>query len=148
MFCACFLLSKSERASEREREREKHSDHMHMHINAPFTGLARHGWHVAIAVQCVLHLNLAMCYIKQASWKKALAECDEALAINATSAKGLYRKALVLENMKDFDAALQVVRKGQAAAPEDAAMAKLAKRVHAKRTNAMEKQKKLFSKMF
>lgn len=89
-----------------------------------------------------------MCYIKQQSWKKALSECDEALALDGNSAKGLYRKALVLEKMNDFEAAAQVAKRGLSIAPEDVGMTKLAKRVEAKKAKAMQQKKKLYSKMF
>jgi Tfp pilus assembly protein PilF len=51
-------------------------------------------------VQAKLHLNLAMCYLKLSAWKKALAECDEALALEPANPKAFYRKATALEQLK------------------------------------------------
>lgn len=45
-------------------------------------------------------VSQAMCYIKMSAWKKALAEANEALALDNNSAKGWFRKANALENLK------------------------------------------------
>lgn len=95
-----------------------------------------------------LHLNLALLYIKQDSHKKALASADDALKIDSGNPKGLYRKALALEALKDFREALATLKAAVAAAPEDSALAKAQTRIQAKLTAETQKEKRMYSKMF
>eukprot|EP00056_Hartaetosiga_gracilis_P001888 m.48318 g.48318 ORF g.48318 m.48318 type:complete len:775 (-) comp10823_c0_seq1:157-2481(-) len=99
-------------------------------------------------ITTVLHLNLAMCYLKQKQWKKAVSECDEALAGDDTNPKAYYRKAYALECMKDIDEAFKVGKQGAKLAPEDTALSKLVKRLEGKKKKQLAKEKKMYSKMF
>mmetsp|Transcript_14245 Transcript_14245/g.24413 ORF Transcript_14245/g.24413 Transcript_14245/m.24413 type:complete len:282 (+) Transcript_14245:488-1333(+) len=46
-----------------------------------------------------LHLNRALCRIKQRDWANALWDCDEGLRIVPTHIQGLYRRGVVYMNM-------------------------------------------------
>lgn len=99
-------------------------------------------------LRLALHLNLALVYLKQDAARKALASAEDALRIEGTNAKGLYRRALALEALKDYREALEALRAGAAAAPEDTAIAKALARVQAKMTAETDKEKRMYSKMF
>lgn len=95
-------------------------------------------------LQAVLHSNLAMAYLKLKLWPKALHAANSVLELDKDNAKGVYRRALALEGMKDYDGALQTL----AGKEDDAACAKLQKRLKAKADQERERQKKMYSKMF
>lgn len=103
---------------------------------------------LSLAHKATLHLNLAMCHLKESAWNKALLACDESIAIDKSNPKAYYRKALALENMKDFKLALHAANQGLELAPEDKAMAKLKARIEAKKAKKMEAEKKAYGKMF
>jgi regulator of sirC expression with transglutaminase-like and TPR domain len=89
-----------------------------------------------------------MCYIKQSAWKKALFSCDEALARRPENPKAHFRRAVVQEELKDYDAALLSVKAGLALSPEDQAFATLKARVEGKQAKEKAKQKQMYAKMF
>lgn len=49
-----------------------------------------------IEMMVALYLNIAICNLKLEVWKEAVAACDEALELDPTNVKALYRKALGL----------------------------------------------------
>eukprot|EP00730_Choanoeca_flexa_P015477 TRINITY_DN7113_c0_g1_i3.p1 TRINITY_DN7113_c0_g1~~TRINITY_DN7113_c0_g1_i3.p1 ORF type:complete len:737 (+),score=250.94 TRINITY_DN7113_c0_g1_i3:50-2260(+) len=99
-------------------------------------------------VQATLHLNLAMCYIKQSAWKKAIHSCKESLTLKADSAKAHYRLAVAYEQLKDYEEGLKATKNGLRLAEGDAALTKLQTRLEAKEAKRKAQEKKMYSKMF
>merc|ERR1712137_864564 len=56
-------------------------------------------------VKLSLNLNLALAYIKLQKLDQALRVCNEALAIDESSTKALYRRASVYYEKKNWDSA-------------------------------------------
>ena len=100
------------------------------------------------AVKLSLNLNLALAYTKLEKLDNALRAADEALAIDATSTKGLFRRASICYEQKKYDEAKRDVAKALAAAPEDAACKKLSTRIEQQLKRQKDKQKKMAQKMF
>jgi len=75
---------------------------------------------------------------------------DEALALDPKSAKALFRRAMVLEARKDFEAARRDLKLAleQPGASKDSAIATLVKRVDIQIRREKEKEKKMYGKMF
>ncbi|GLE03766.1 hypothetical protein PINS_up012668 [Pythium insidiosum] len=95
-----------------------------------------------------LHLNLAQCYLKLEQWPKAIANCGDALALDASNPKALYRRALAYEKEKNLEAASADVRAALAAAPEDKAILKLDERLKLLLKRQLDKEKKMWSRAF
>jgi tetratricopeptide (TPR) repeat protein len=95
-----------------------------------------------------LYLNLAQCYLKLEQWPKAIANCRDALALDAKNPKALYRRALAFEKEKKLDEAMQDVKAALAVAPEDKAILKLDERLKVLRKREVDKEKKMWSKAF
>ncbi|CBZ49689.1 putative DNAK family domain containing protein [Neospora caninum Liverpool] len=116
----------------------------------------------ADALKLACNLNLAQAYIKLASGdlkaplstaqetflKKAVGCCDAALETDPSSLKAAYRRALANEKLRDFDAALEDVKKGLAISPTDTDLLKLKDRLERQVKLQKEKAKKMYAKMF
>lgn len=99
-------------------------------------------------VKLSLNLNLALMYIKLEKPEQALRVCNDALAIDETSTKALYRRASVFYEKKDWEGAYEDVEKAIAAAPDDKAIIKLKERIEAQKKRQKAKEKKMAQKMF
>ena len=119
-------------------------------LNVSSFSLSLVSWQVSHppCLQATLHLNLAMCYIKQSAWKKALYSCQESIKLKADNPKAYYRLAVASEQLKAFDEGLKAARKGLALAEGDAALTKLEARLEAKEAKRKEAEKKNYAKMF
>lgn len=99
----------------------------------------------------VVHQNLAMCYLKvedEKAFNKAVAACDAALAIDPKAVKALFRRATAREKLKDFDGSLADLVAANEVDPEDQAVQKALTRMDAFVKARLEKQKKVYGKMF
>ncbi|EPR57708.1 tetratricopeptide repeat-containing protein [Toxoplasma gondii TgCatPRC2] len=117
----------------------------------------------ATAVKLACNLNLAQAYLKLAAsgdpkaplsstqetfLKKAVSCCDAALEADSNSLKAAYRRALANEKLRDFDAALEDVKRGLATSPADTDLLKLQDRLERQVKLQKEKAKKMYAKMF
>uniref|UniRef100_A0A8D0B451 Peptidyl-prolyl cis-trans isomerase D n=1 Tax=Salvator merianae TaxID=96440 RepID=A0A8D0B451_SALMN len=100
----------------------------------------------AVALTC--YLNIAACQLKLSKWQDAIENCTEALAIDSTNTKALYRRAQAWEATKDFDQALADLQKAQIIAPQDKAILMEVQKVKQKIKNEKEKEKAAYAKMF
>ena len=100
------------------------------------------------AVKLSLNLNLALAYTKLEKLDNALRAADEALAIDASSTKGLFRRASIYYEQKKYDEAKRDIAKALEAAPDDAACKKLSTRIEQQLKRQKDKQKKMAQKMF
>ncbi|KAF0689509.1 Aste57867_19066 [Aphanomyces stellatus] len=119
------------------------------------------------AIKLSLYLNLAQCYLKMESWQKAVVNCKDALDIDPSNTKALYRRALGYEKLKDFEAAfnditvrlssmflkldacgVQYIQEALRLNPEDKAIVLGHKRLDAYMKKQQEKEKKMWTKAF
>ena len=104
------------------------------------------------AAKLSLHLNLAQCWLKITDADNHLTQaircCDEALKLDESNVKALYRKAVALEAKGDYDEAKAVCKSAAALAPDDSAMPKLMARIDAQLKRQKDKEKKMAAKMF
>ena len=97
-------------------------------------------------LQLSLLLNLAMCWLKLEKWTKAADTCSDALKIDPTNGKALFRRATAHEQLGDVDKALA---DGKAATPaDDPAIQALVKRAETKIAKRVENEKAMYARMF
>ncbi|EDO41747.1 predicted protein [Nematostella vectensis] len=100
----------------------------------------------AIALPC--YLNSAACKLKLAEYPSAIEDCNEALKLDANSAKALFRRGQANEHMKDYEEAMVDLQKASKLAPGDKGiineMSKVCKLQEAKK----QKDKAIYSKLF
>uniref|UniRef100_A0A2K5QXC7 peptidylprolyl isomerase n=1 Tax=Cebus imitator TaxID=2715852 RepID=A0A2K5QXC7_CEBIM len=70
-----------------------------------------------IALSCVL--NIGACKLKMSNWQEATDSCLEALEIDPSNTKALYRRAQGWQGLEEYDQALADLKKAQEMAPED-----------------------------
>ena len=92
-------------------------------------------------VKLSLHLNIALAYIKLEKYDNALQSCNEALKIDESNGKALYRRATVYYNKRKFEDAIGDLKKAENLAPEDKAVLKLQKLVMRKLRNRKRRRR-------
>ncbi|CAI5745696.1 unnamed protein product [Peronospora destructor] len=100
------------------------------------------------AIKLSLYLNLAQCYLKMENYAKAVANCNEALAVDAKSIKALYRRATAYEKENKLELAADDVKAALLLAPQDRAVVKLDERLKERLRRQLDKEKKMWSKAF
>ena len=92
----------------------------------------------ALSLEVSLHMNVAMCLVKQAAWEEAISSCAAALRLDPSSAKArLYRaRALAASPHRDRVAGLEAARAdlllAAAASPKDKVVAQELRSVEAR----------------
>jgi heat shock protein 4 len=99
-------------------------------------------------VKLALHLNCAMCFLKLDKPQKAAAHCDDALRLDKDNAKGLYRRAMAYEALKDDAKAEADVNRLLAITPEDPAAQTLKARIDARNKKRAQEEKSMYQRMF
>ena len=56
----------------------------------------------ATKLATTLHSNIAMCALKESSWVLAVKSCDEALSLDPSNLKALYRRGVAYGRLEDF----------------------------------------------
>ncbi|CAK4375705.1 unnamed protein product [Aphanomyces euteiches] len=105
------------------------------------------------AIKLSLYLNLAQCYLKLESWQKAVVNCKDALDLDPTNTKALYRRAVGYEKLKDFESAFQDIQASPyheafRLNPDDKAIVVLNDRLKAYMKKQQDKEKKMWTKAF
>ena len=113
----------------------------------------------SIGLAC--NLNIAQCVVRMTAdpasltqeeryglLKRGIASADSALAIDPSSSKAKYRKAVCLERMKETEKAKQVIDEAMRENPDDDDLKKLYDSLMASLKEQQSKAKKFFSKMF
>jgi choline-sulfatase len=98
-------------------------------------------------VKLSLFLNLALAYIKLDMFDDAMLPCDDALKLDTTNVKALYRRATVLYQKHKFDDAIKDLDDAGRLAPEDKAVRKLRGLVDQEIAKQNKKQKAMALKM-
>nr|XP_006629535.1 PREDICTED: peptidyl-prolyl cis-trans isomerase D [Lepisosteus oculatus] len=99
-----------------------------------------------VALSCIL--NIAACKLKMQLWQEAIDSCTEALELNQTNTKALYRRAQAWQGLKEYSHALADLKTAQEISPEDKAIGNEMLRVKQKVKEEKEKEKKVYAKMF
>ncbi|KAG8453877.1 hypothetical protein GDO86_000485 [Hymenochirus boettgeri] len=99
-----------------------------------------------IAVSC--NLNIAACKLKLSDYRAAIESCQEALEIDPSNTKALYRQAQAWQGLKDYDQALGDLKKAHELTPNDKAISNEILRVKQKIKEQKEKEKAVYAKMF
>ncbi|KAM9677441.1 peptidyl-prolyl cis-trans isomerase D isoform 2-T2 [Trichechus inunguis] len=99
-----------------------------------------------VALSCVL--NIAACKLKMSDWQGAIDSCVEALEIDPSNTKALYRRAQGWQGLKEYDQALADLKKAQEIAPEDKAIQAELLKVKQKIKAQKDKEKAAYAKMF
>ncbi|KAM9331347.1 peptidyl-prolyl cis-trans isomerase D [Gastrophryne carolinensis] len=99
-----------------------------------------------IVVSC--NLNVAACKLKTSDFRAAIQSCHEALEIDASNTKALYRRAQGWQGLKDYEQALEDLKTAHELAPEDKAVSNEILRVKQKIKEQKEKEKAVYAKMF
>lgn len=99
-------------------------------------------------VKLSLYLNLAQCYIKLENWDSTLRNCDEALTIDSNNPKALFRRSVVWEAKKEYEKALDDLRRAGEINPQDAMIVKAVDRVTKLIAKEKAKEKKMWGKAF
>ncbi|KAG2787009.1 hypothetical protein PC129_g3875 [Phytophthora cactorum] len=100
------------------------------------------------AIKLSLYLNLAQCYLKMENYSKTVANCNDALALDARSVKALYRRAVAYEKENKLEQAADDVKVALALAPQDRAVLKLDERLKLRLRRQLDKEKKMWTKAF
>lgn len=99
-----------------------------------------------VALSCVL--NIGACKLKMSDWQGAVDSCLEALEIDPSNTKALYRRAQGWQGLKEYDQALADLKKAQEIAPEDKAIQAELLKVKQKIKAQKDKEKAAYAKMF
>lgn len=102
------------------------------------------------ALKVSLLLHLAQAWTKLENNDQVLKCANDALALAPLHPKALFRRAMVLEQRKDFDGAQQALALAlkQPGAAGDKLLATLMQRVEIQIQRAKDKEKKMYGKMF
>uniref|UniRef100_A0A672QSZ7 Peptidyl-prolyl cis-trans isomerase D n=1 Tax=Sinocyclocheilus grahami TaxID=75366 RepID=A0A672QSZ7_SINGR len=98
------------------------------------------------ALSCIL--NTAACKLKLKLWQEAIESCDEALELNQTNTKALFRRAQAWQGLKEFNKAMIDLKKAHEIAPDDKAIGNEMLKVKQQVKEEKEKEKKIYAKMF
>ncbi|KAF6732848.1 Peptidyl-prolyl cis-trans isomerase D [Oryzias melastigma] len=101
---------------------------------------------VSTTLSC--HLNMAACKLKMQLWQEAVDSCDEALELNQSNPKALFRRAQAWQGLKENGKAMADLKKAQEVSPEDKAITNEMKKVLHKIQEEKEREKKIYAKMF
>ena len=99
-------------------------------------------------VKLSLYLNIALAYIKLEKLDNALQNCNDALSLDESNVKALYRRASVFYQKRKFDDAVKDLTEAAKLAPEDKAVAKLRGLVDQQIAKQKKKEKAMAKKMF
>lgn len=94
-----------------------------------------------------LYLNLGQCYLKMENYHKVIVQCNDALDLDPTSTKALYRRAMAYEKQKKFDEAEKDVQAALKMTPEDTAIQRLAERIKIQIKRQLDKEKKMWGQI-
>ncbi|XP_018591505.1 peptidyl-prolyl cis-trans isomerase D [Scleropages formosus] len=99
-----------------------------------------------VALSCIL--NIAACKLKLQLWQDAIDSCTQALDLNPSNTKALYRRAQAWQGMKEYDQAMADLKKAQEISPADKAIGNEMLKVKQKVKEEKEREKKTYAKMF
>ena len=82
------------------------------------------------------------------NWESCINQCNEALKIDPTNSKALFRRATALEQKKDYAAASQDLQIAAKSAPADKGIKLAEERVKRAIAKEKAKEKKMWGKAF
>ena len=99
-------------------------------------------------VKLSLYLNLSQCYIKLENWDNTLRNVEEALKIDSSNSKALFRRSVAWEAKKEYDKALEDLKRAQAVYPDDTMIQKATERILKLISKEKAKEKKMWGRAF
>jgi FK506-binding protein 4/5 len=99
-------------------------------------------------LQLTTRLNLSTCFAKLGNATKALENAQQALAIDSTNTKALFRRGQAYLALGDIDRAREDLEKVKEKLPNDSSVKAEMEKLRKKTQEQQKKEKKLFSKMF
>ncbi|KFO12444.1 Mitochondrial import receptor subunit TOM34, partial [Balearica regulorum gibbericeps] len=60
--------------------------------------------------ECATYTNRALCYLNLKQYKEAVQDCTEALRLDPTNVKALYRRAQALKELKDYKSSIADIK--------------------------------------
>jgi tetratricopeptide (TPR) repeat protein len=100
------------------------------------------------SIKLTLNLNLSMMWIKLQDYDQALRYCNDALAMDESNMKGLYRRASVYYEQKNWEGASTDLKNALKGGQTDKAISKLQEKVDAEIKKQKSGEKKMAQKMF
>jgi tetratricopeptide (TPR) repeat protein len=100
------------------------------------------------ALKLSLYLNLSQCYIKLENWDNVLRNVEDALKIDPSNPKALFRRSVAYEAKKDYEKALADLKRAQELNPEDVIIQKAHERVMKLIAKEVAKEKKMWGRAF
>ncbi|ESP00022.1 hypothetical protein LOTGIDRAFT_112989 [Lottia gigantea] len=95
-----------------------------------------------------LLLNMSLCCLKLEKYDEAIENCNEALEIDSSNAKALFRKGQATFGLGNWDEALVHLNAALKSQPDDAGIKKEINRVQTQKKNYATKEKQMYAKMF
>ncbi|VDK49563.1 unnamed protein product [Anisakis simplex] len=95
----------------------------------------------------VIYSNLAVCHAKLCDWKMTLETSNEALKLNASNTKALFRRANAYANLNLVDEAIETLKLASAIDPDDALILKELRRLKSRQRLCREQERSLYKRM-
>ena len=93
-------------------------------------------------------MNLAQSYLKLQNNDRVLRNCNDAIALDATNAKALFRRATAYQNMKEWEKALADLKIAKESSPDDMAIPKAEAACKTAIQKEKDNDKKMWGKAF
>ncbi|NWH16090.1 TOM34 protein, partial [Grus americana] len=75
--------------------------------------------------ECATYTNRALCYLNLKQYKEAVQDCTEALRLDPTNVKALYRRAQALKELKDYKSSIADIKSLLKTEPKNTAALRL-----------------------
>uniref|UniRef100_A0A915BQP9 peptidylprolyl isomerase n=1 Tax=Parascaris univalens TaxID=6257 RepID=A0A915BQP9_PARUN len=95
----------------------------------------------------VIYSNLAVCHAKLCDWKMTLDAAEEALKLNASNTKALFRRANAYANLNFIDEAIDTLKAANTIDPDDVLIGKELRRLKARQRLCREQERSLCKRM-
>lgn len=102
----------------------------------------------ATACRVACKSNMAACCLKLEDYTECISLCEDVLAIDAGSAKALYRKSVALRGLGQAEEAEKILREAAEADPSNAAVKRQVDEIEWMRRKAQQTEKRMAQKMF
>lgn len=99
-------------------------------------------------LDAALRLNRGLCELRLGRYSQAIQLCTEVLDLEPTSVKARFRRASALNELEDYDAALQDVETALALQPNEKAVLALRQQLHERRLAYKRRERARFGRIF
>ncbi|CAH3140589.1 unnamed protein product [Pocillopora meandrina] len=99
-------------------------------------------------VQFSCYNNLAACLLKDNRWDRTIYYCNEALKIQPSNAKALFRRGQAYFHLNDLEKAERDLKAAEELEPEDSSIKKMLASLDVELKKMKEREKKIYAGMF